>query len=76
MKMKPEVVPNREEDSDVDSDDNGLLQVKIVESQRSTVIQLERLIIKYQILKNSMPTTQGEQKNQVTQIYVNVWNVL
>ena len=24
MKMKPEVVFNREEDSDVDSDDNGL----------------------------------------------------
>ena len=24
MKMKTEVVPNREEDSDLDSDDNGL----------------------------------------------------
>ena len=64
------------EDFDVDSDDDGLLQVKIVESQRSTVIQLERPIIKYQILKNRMPTTQEEQNNQVTQNYVNVWNVL
>ena len=76
MKIKPEVVPNREEDSDVDFDDNSLWQVKTVESQRSTVIQLERLIIKYQILTNRMPTTQGEKNNQVTQNYVNVWNVL
>ena len=50
----------REEDSDVDFDDNSLWQVKTVESQRSTVTQLERLIIKYQILTNRMPTTQWE----------------